>query len=309
MSNRLPAFDWNQMRAFLATVEAGSLSGGARVLGLTQPTLSRQIGALEQHLGLLLFERVGRRLVLTEAGRQLVDHVRAMGDAADRISLAASGQSTSVEGLVRVTAIDIVAARILPPILAALRDTAPGIVIELVVSNSINDLMRREADIAIRHVRPDQPDLVARRCPDGLIRLYAAKTFLDRFGRSADPGHYADAPFIGFQPEDDLIKELVARGVPISHRNYRVICANSLVGLDLIRQGLGIGASFADAVGDLADIEPVLPQIEPLRAPMWVVAHRELQTSRRIRMVFDAIADGLDAALGPPNREFRANPG
>lgn len=288
-----PGFDWNQMRAFLATVETGSLSAAARALGLTQPTLSRQIAALEDRLGLLLFERVGRRLGLTEAGRRLLDHVREMGAAADRIAIAASGQSQSVEGVVRITAIDIVASHILPPALANLRQAAPGITVELVISNSVNDLMRREADIAIRHLRPDHPDLVARRCADAEMRPYASKTFLDAFGRSEDPAHFAAAPFIGFTLDDDLVKEFNARGLPITRANYRYICQSSLVGLHLIGQGMGVGVTFSAAAA-VASLEPVLPRLEPLKAPIWVVAHRELHTSRRIRMTFDALTEGLD---------------
>jgi DNA-binding transcriptional LysR family regulator len=287
-------FDWNQMRAFLATVEAGSLSAAARALGLTQPTLSRQIAALEDDLGLLLFDRVGRKLNLTASGHQLLGHVREMGTAADRIAIAASGQSQSVEGVVRITAIDIVAARILPPILADLRSIAPGIVVELVISNSVNDLMRREADIAIRHIRPEHPDLIARRCPDAEITLHAATSFLDGFGRSNKPDHFANAPFIGFMQDDDLVKELNTRGIPLTHANYRIVCQSSLVVLDLIAQGLGIGATFSDAVDGMSGIEKILPQMEPLRAPMWVVAHRELHTSRRIRTVFDVLAEALN---------------
>lgn len=155
--------DWNHLRAFLATVESGSLSAAARSLGLTQPTLGRQVAALEQELGVLLFERLGRSLVPTLAGRELFESARSMGEAASRLSIIASGQSQSIEGLVRITASDIVAAHILPPILKRLNEVAPGIVVDVVADNDVRDLMRREADIAIRHVRPEQPDLIARR--------------------------------------------------------------------------------------------------------------------------------------------------
>lgn len=107
MKSGASAFDWNQVRAFLATADAGSLSAAARVLGQTQPTLGRQVAALEADLGVTLFERAGRGLVLTEAGADLLEHVRAMGAAADRVALAASGQSQEVAGLVRITASDV----------------------------------------------------------------------------------------------------------------------------------------------------------------------------------------------------------
>jgi DNA-binding transcriptional LysR family regulator len=286
-------FDWNHMRAFLATVERGSLSAAARRLGLTQPTLSRQIAALEDELGILLFERVGKRLELTEAGQRLAGHVREMGTAADRVGLAASGQSSEVEGVVRITTIDVFAAYVLPSIMQRLATGAPGIVLEVIASNAIDDLMRREADIAIRHVPPSQPELIARRCPDSQIGLYAATRFLDAVGRPATPGDCARLPFIGFPESEILIKELNARGIPLRDDALRWRCASSLINWQLIREGFGYGIMFREAVKDTDGVEAILPEVAPITAPMWLVAHRELYTSRRIRLVFDALYDEL----------------
>ncbi|AEQ50906.1 transcriptional regulator, LysR family [Pelagibacterium halotolerans B2] len=298
-------FDWNQMRAFLATIEAGSLSAAARALGLTQPTLSRQIAALEDDLGLLLFERVGRRLTLTEAGRRLAEQVRAMGAAADRIAITASSQSQALEGRVRITAVDILVAHVLPPVLETLYAIAPGIEIEIIASNSIDDLMRREADIAIRHVQPDHEDLIARRCRDTEVALYAASSFLEKFGRPIQPSDLAEAPFIGFAPDDSVDQELNRRGIPVTRGNFRWLCVSSLVGLELIRRGLGIGLTFADAADQFPDLERVLPDMEPLRAPVWLTVHRELRTSPRMRIVFDALAESFGSSPDPS----RAAPG
>jgi DNA-binding transcriptional LysR family regulator len=190
-------FDWNQARAFLVTAEQGSLSAAARSLGLTQPTLGRQVAALEESLGVTLFERVGRSLSLTAAGLDLLDHVKAMGEAAGQVSLAASGQSQTVEGLVVITASDLLAAYQLPPILDELRELAPGIDIEVVASNEIRDLKRREADIAIRHVRPDQPDLIAKQVPGTSGHFYAAPCYLEYHGRPETVDDLADAVFVG----------------------------------------------------------------------------------------------------------------
>jgi DNA-binding transcriptional LysR family regulator len=286
-------FDWNHIRAFLATVEQGSLSGAARRLGLTQPTLSRQIASLEDDLGILLFERVGKRLQLSDAGRQLAGHVREMGAAADRVGLAASGQSSMVEGVVRITAIDVFAAYVLPPIMQRLNVIAPGIVLEVTASNTIDDLMRREADIAIRHVQPSQPDLIARRCPDSEIGLYAATRLLDEFGRPTKPEEFARLPFIGFPENEILIKELDARGFPLRAEAIRWRCASSLINWELIRQGCGFGIMFREAVKDTPGVEAILPDMAPITAPMWLVVHRELHTSRRIRLVFDALYNEL----------------
>ena len=152
------SFDWNRARAFLITAEEGSFSAAARALRSTQPTVGRQVAGLEEELGVTLFERVGTRLELTVSGLELLEHVRAMGDAANRTSLVATGQSESVEGNVSITASEAIAAFLLPPILEKLRRSHPGITLELVISNEARDLHRREADIAIRNFEPEHPD-------------------------------------------------------------------------------------------------------------------------------------------------------
>jgi len=154
--------DWNQLKAFLQTAQTGSLSAAARKLGLTQPTLSRQVACIEQQMGVTLFERVGKAMVLTPTGLDLLEHARAMGTAAEALGLAASGRSQAVGGVVSVSATDVVATHLLPPILQRLRAQAPGIAVEVISSNALSDLQRREADIAIRHVQPEQPELIAR---------------------------------------------------------------------------------------------------------------------------------------------------
>jgi DNA-binding transcriptional LysR family regulator len=146
MKSTSATFDWNQARAFLATVDEGSLSAVARVLGQTQPTVGRQVAALEQELNVTLFERVGRSLIVTQSGRELLDHVRSMAKSAERISLAASGQSQTIDGQVRITASDVLSVWMLPPFLAQLRQLAPRLGIDVVAANDIRDIQRREAD-------------------------------------------------------------------------------------------------------------------------------------------------------------------
>lgn len=285
--------DWNHLRAFLATVETGSLSAAARSLGLTQPTLGRQVAALEQELGVLLFERLGRSLVPTLAGRELFESARSMGEAASRLSIIASGQSQSIEGLVRITASDIVAAHILPPILKRLNEVAPGIVVDVVADNDVRDLMRREADIAIRHVRPEQPDLIARRGRGTTAHLYAASAYLDAHGRPVTGADLADENFIGYSEADGLVAELNARGVPVTRDNFRWTTTSVVTAWEMIRQGLGIGVMFRDVAQDAAGVEQVLPELTPFEVPIWLAVHRELHTSRRIRLVFDLLAEAL----------------
>ena len=289
MSSHYP--DWNQLHAFLATVETGSLSAAARELGLTQPTVGRQVAALEQDLGVLLFERVGRSLNLTAAGRQLFESARSMSEAASRLSIIASGQSQSIEGLVRITASDIVAAYTLPPILKRLHEIAPGIEVDVVATNVVRDLMRREADIAIRHVPPEQPDLIARRCRGTTAHLYAATSYLDLHGRATVGADLADAAFIGYS--ESLIAEFHARGIPVTRRNFKWTTGSVVIAWEMIRQGLGIGVMFREAAEGAPGVEPVLPELPPFEVPIWLAVHRELHTSRRIRLVFDLLAEAL----------------
>jgi DNA-binding transcriptional LysR family regulator len=292
-------FDWNQARAFLATADAGSFSAAARALGLTQPTLGRQVAALEAELEVTLFERVGRSLSLTQSGIDLLEHFRAMGEAAERISLAASGQSQAIEGQVRVTASDIVATYQLSPMLKRLRELAPGIEIEIVASNELRDLQRREADIAVRHVRPEQPDLIGRRVAETTAHLYASSAYLDRIGRPQRPSDLTEADFIGPENPERLALQLNALGLSLTRQNFKLSSSSGTVILELMRRGFGISFVPGDWAAFAPELECVLPELEPIPVPVWLVTHRELHTSRRIRLVFDLLAEAFAANLGP----------
>jgi DNA-binding transcriptional LysR family regulator len=295
MDWRSVKFDWNRARAFLVTAEEGSLSAAARALGMAQPTLGRQVDALEDELGVVLFERVGRGLTLTPNGLELLDHVRAMGDAAGRVSLAASGQAESIEGSICITASEIYSAYLLPPIIEKLRRAEPGIEVEIVASNATIDLRRREADIAIRNFRPTQPELIARKVRDDSARLYAAPGYLVRIGNPASPGELSRADFIGFDTTGVMLNGLNALGLSLTPRNFPVLTANHLVHWELAKHGVGIGV----VPENIGDPEPmvcrVLPELAPMVFPIWLTAHRELNTSRRVRMVFDMLAEELSA--------------
>jgi len=295
MDWRSVKFDWNRARAFLVTAEEGSLSAAARALGMAQPTLGRQVDALEEELGVVLFERVGRGLTLTPSGLELLDHVRAMGDAANRVSLSAAGQSQSIEGTVCIAASETYAAILLPPIIAKLRRAEPGIDIEIVTSNKASDLRRREADIAIRNFRPTEPDLVAKKIRDVPARLYAAPAYLERIGNPKVPYDLRHADFISIDNSGMLLKGLNALGLNLAQRNFPIFTENYLVMWELVKHGLGIGVLD----GNIGDAEPLvrraLPDLEPLMFPIWLVAHREVNTSRRIRVVFDLLAEELAA--------------
>lgn len=287
------AFDWNQVRAFLAAAEEGSLSAAARVLHQTQPTLSRQVTGLEQSLGVTLFQRGHRKLQLTEAGLELLEHVRAMAEAANRVSLAASGQSQAVEGRVCITATEMLATYYLPPILRKLRELAPGIVVEVVASDQVRDLIRREADIAIRHGQPTQPDLIARRIGSLRGRIYAARHLLDEVGAPRSLDDLADQDFVGIDDTEGLIAGLAEQGLRLRLEQFRIHTASGNCMIQLIREGLGFGVLPMDTIGIFDDLECVLPELFNPEIPVWLVTHQELHTSRRIRLVFDLLAEEL----------------
>lgn len=283
-------FDWNQIRAFLATVEEGSFSAAARALGSTQPTLSRQITALERKLGVTLFQRGHRSMSLTAAGAGLVDHVRTMADAATRVSLVASGQSLAAEGLVTITATSFTAARFLPLVVKTLSQEAPGIEIEIIASNDVRDLNKREADIALRHARPDHPDLIARQIDETPAFLYAAREWLDRHGRPKSLADLSGLGFIGFDQPERVVAGLAERGLPIRLQDIRYRGNTAEVILELVRAGLGLSVLPRFIADDYDELEAVLTDEFSVIVPTWLVTHSELRTSSRVRIAFDLIA-------------------
>jgi len=287
------SFDWNHIRAFLATVEHGSLSGAARALRQTQPTLSRQISMLEEALQLTLFERGTRAMRLTDAGTELLTHVRGMADFATQISRVAAGQNQAIEGTVRITSSDAMAAYALPRCLISLRRMHPGISIELVPSNEMSDLTRRDADIAIRHVRPKQPDLIAKRLADIEIGLFASQSYLDELGPMNAPDDFSRANFIGYQNPERLVPQVSAMGIPVTKKNFGITTTSGSTMYELVRDGAGIAfLPIVVAEGRLG-LRRILPDAPTFSMETWLVTHREIQTSRRIRLTFDHLSKEL----------------
>lgn len=286
-------FDWNRARAFLVTAEEGSLSAAARALGMAQPTLGRQVDALEKELGVVLFERVGRGLTLTPSGLDLLDHVRAMGVAANQMSLTASGHSQSLEGDVLISASEAYSAFLLPPIVAQLRVQAPGVHIEIVASNAPSDLQRREADIAMRNFRPTEPDLIAKKVRDDPGSFYATPDYLKKVGNPKSTDDLTGVDFIGFNRTDQMVNMMVGLGMKVTQENFPIVSENHLVQWQMVKQGLGLGV-ITDLIGEKEPaVVRALPDMAPIMVPIWLTAHREVRTSRRVRFVFDLLADAL----------------
>lgn len=291
-------FEWNNTRAFLVTAEEGTLSAAAKALGMTQPTLSRQVAALEEEMGVTLFERVGQRLVLTESGVELLEHARSMGDAALQFSLAATGQSQQIEGSVVISAGELDAVFRLPKIISKLRQKEPGIDIEVVVTNEASDLKRREADIAIRNFRPTQNDLIARKLGEEVIWLYGIQEYLERLRQFKEFSQHTDLQIIGFDRSNEISEILNQKGWQLSKQNFRLITSFQPLQLELCKQGLGM-IFFPE---DLGDKDPDLVRAfedkgAVMHLPVWLVCHQELRTSLRVRRVFDFLAEALSEKL------------
>ncbi|MCA0324697.1 MAG: LysR family transcriptional regulator [Proteobacteria bacterium] len=285
--------DWNQLRAFLETAETGSLSAAARKLGLTQPTLSRQVAGIEKRLGVTLFERLGKAMALTDTGLALLEHARGMGAAADAMALAATGRAQAVQGVVTVSASDAVANYLMPPLVRRLRDEAPGILIELISSNALSDLRRREADIAIRHVKPEQPDLIARLVREAEAWFYASEDWVRTHGHPRGADDAVRHAFVGTDRRGEYLGYLRQHGLPLSEANFSCYADHSTAHWSLVCQGLGIGAMMIEVAQVTPGMVRVLDDLPPVRFPIWLVTHRELRTSRRIRVVFDFLGRAL----------------
>lgn len=297
MQNRMDhGFDWNRLRAFLATAETGSLSAAARSLGLTQPTLGRQVTALEEELGLALFERTGRAMALTDAGRDLLRDARAMGEAANRITLLAEGRAHALEGQVKVTASDMTSAYILPDLLVQLRNIAPRLRIDVIAANDIRDILHREADIAIRHVRPTEPDLIARLVRDAPAHLYASQDYVTQRGLPETAMDLAGHDFISLGDDVRMREAMAHYGVPADQVLMRAGSDSGIATWEMVRKGLGIFPMSDEIAAQFPDVVRLLDGRVDITFPIWLVTHRELHKSRRIRLVFDMLADMTGAS-------------
>jgi DNA-binding transcriptional LysR family regulator len=287
--------DWNQLRAFLYTAELGSLTAAARLLGLTQPTLGRQVAALERQLGVTLFERVGRSLATTATGQALLAHVRGMSQGADALQLAAAASTQDLQGVVSISASEIVAARLLPRVVQQLAARAPGLVVQVVATDDLSDLQRREADIAVRHVQPQQPELIGRRLRDASAGFYASRAWVRAHGHPRSAADALRCSFVGVDRGGRYLGYLQHHGLALAERNFSCYAEQGMAHWALVRAGMGIGAMMDELVADDADVVRVLEEVPPVRFPIWLVTHRGLRSTRRIRIVFDQLAQALAA--------------
>ncbi len=285
--------DWNLIKSFVAVAETGSLSAAARRLDASQPTLGRHVSELEQALGVTLFRRGRRGYQLTEAGAVLFERGKAVSDEAAAFSMLALGSVEAIEGTVRLAASDVVAAYVLPDIVARLSVEEPGIEIEIVASNQVENLLRRDADIAVRMVRPAQNELVARKVTDIALCLAATPAYLDRHGRPRSPADLPGHRLIGFDRSDEIVRGFAAFGLPVSRSTFRMRTDNQIVLWQAVRAGVGIGIGQEPLARRDPGVEIVLPGLPLPVLPVWLAMHRDVRTGIRIRRVADFLYEEL----------------
>lgn len=285
--------DWTLLRSFLAIYDGGSLTAAATQLGQSQPTLGRHLQTLEASLGAPLFLRKPRGQEPTALAHQLSDVARRMQTAALDVQMLADNQEQSIQGTVRVTASEVVATYILPPILHQILQENPQVQIELVASNTADNLLMREADIAVRMAPPTQDDVIAKKIGDVPIGLFAHKDYLTRNGTPQSWDDMMTHTVVGYDKTPLMIDALTAMGIPASPASFRLRCDDQAAHVEFLRMGLGIVATQKGAVRHLNNITQILPQLPLPPLPMYLAAHKQLRSVPRIRLVFDALVEGL----------------
>ncbi|MCA6215497.1 LysR family transcriptional regulator [Ideonella sp. B7] len=287
------SISWELYRTFLGVLEHGSLSAAARALDLTQPTVGRQLAALEQALGLTLFTRSPTGVQPTQAALALRAPAQAVQHAARALERTAASQGAGVQGVVRVTASEVVGVAVLPPILAALRARHPGLTVELALSNRLQDLLQREADIAVRMQAPQQGALLARRVGAIEVGLHAHPDYLARHGTPQDWPDLAGHSLIGFDTETAYIRQVGAAWPALRRERFALRTDSDVAQLALIRAGAGIGPCQVGLAQRGPALVRVLPAQFALPLDTWVTMHEDLRHSPRCQVTFEALVQGL----------------
>ncbi len=286
--------DWHLWRAFLAVLRTGSLSAAARELRLTQPTLGRQVAALEAALGTTLFTRSTEGLRPTEQALALAPQAEAMATAASALLRAASAPEGELRGTVRLAASEFIGGAVLPPMLARFRAAHPAVDIELSLSNRTENLLRRDADLAVRNVAPTQAALLTRQVGEAPVCLFAHRDYAGRHGLPATLAELARHTLIGRDEHAQQVRPILGLDLRFGFR-----CGSDLGLLAALRAGFGIGYCQAGVGRRSPELLPVLPGLVLARIGIWLVMHEDLRATRRIRALFDHLAGELARYLGP----------
>jgi DNA-binding transcriptional LysR family regulator len=289
--------DWSLWRSFSAVVANGSLSAAARTLGLSQPTIGRHVEALEQTLGVRLFERTLQGLRPTDTALRLYEPVSGAQRALAEAAIMAEGSASALSGSIRITASTVTAHYLLPPLLKDLRETFPQIAIELVPSDTAENLLLREADIAVRMFRPTQLELITRRLGAMPVVACAHRSYVERRGIPQHPEELLAHDLIGFDRSDLLLSVARGMGFELSRASFIARTDSQTAMWELLKAGVGVGFAQQGLVLETPGMLPLLPDLRPPPLEIWLTTHRELFTSRRIRVIYDRLAAGLTAYL------------
>lgn len=297
---------WELYETFLAVMRTGSLSGASRALAVAQPTVRRRVEALERALGAVLFTRATNGLVPTDAARGTLPHAEAMAASARALVRATSAPLEAERGTVRVTTSEIIGLEVMPPLLGRLRTKWPGLQLELALSNRLEDLLRRDADVAVRMTVPTQVSLVARRVGVIPVGLYAHVDYLERHPAPTRPAGLLEGHcLIGGDKERGYINGLARFGLTVSPRDFAIRTDSDGAQLNAVRAGLGIGACQVPLALRTPSLRRVLPRIEfPLET--FVVMHEDQRSVRRVRLVFEHLVEALGEYLRAPGAKRRS---
>jgi len=295
------SMDWDLVRSFLVVSRMGSLSAAARELGVSQPTLSRNIQAIESKTELHLFQRTTQGLRLTEAGQRLIDAAEKMDQGADLFDRLASGLSVQLEGVVRISVNEIVGIYLLPPAIAAFRKDHPGVHVEIVISNHASSLNKREADIALRMFRPTQPDLVAKRLPDMELGFYATQTYIDQHGIPENLEEFSKHDVIGYDESLEFIEGAKRLGYQLVRDNFPIRTDHLLAQIALGRAGAGIVSTHVELAKQWPELQRILQWIPLPALEFWIVCHSDTQYNSRIRELKNFLSNWFE---GDPYAEI-----
>jgi DNA-binding transcriptional LysR family regulator len=287
------ALDWTLLRSFHAVLDHGSLKAAARALSSSQPTIGRHVAELERTLGVPLFERTGNGLLPTQAALAAAEHLRGMNRNAEGLSRALMRSANKLEGLVRISATQIAAVYLLPAIITELRLREPGIQFEIIATNTLSNLLRREADIAVRMVRPKQSSLIAKRIGAVELGAYAADSYLQRRGTPRTPPDLLHHDLIGFDRDDTIRRGFARFGRSLTKDRFGVRSDDHIVTWRSVCAGAGIGFAGAYVGAVEPGVTRVLPSLAIPPLDMWLVTHREIHSSACIRRTYDYLAEAL----------------
>lgn len=293
MDKSFNTLDWSFVQAFLSVAETGSLSAAARTLNASQPTLGRQIKMIEERLGVALFVRHPRGLAVSDIGQTMLAPARAMRDAMNQIALSAAGQQETLKGTVRITVSEVMSQIHLPAILSHIRQKEPEFELELVPSDATENLLYREADIAIRMYRPTQLDLITQHLGDLEIGVFAAKSYWERRAQPTKIENFADHDFVGYDRNEVIIQGMRQAGIDVDRHFFGTRCDDNAAYWELVRAGCGIGFSQV-SVGERDPLVERLNLDVPIGAlPVWLTAHEVMRSTPRIRRVWHMLHEGL----------------